>query len=74
MPNLDKNKHLYNVDGQITNKKEFINRYVPKGCKIHLVGHSVGAYMALQLLKDDDVSFFGNKAMKWFTLVLSGLK
>ncbi|KAE8743664.1 hypothetical protein FOCC_FOCC010706 [Frankliniella occidentalis] len=54
IPNLDKNQQLYDVEGQIVNKKEFVKRYIPKGCKIHLLGHSVGAYMALQLLKDDD--------------------
>lgn len=58
IPRLDQNLHLYGVEGQIKNKKEFINQYVPKGCKIHLLGHSVGAYMSLQLLKDDSVSFF----------------
>ncbi|KAJ1527682.1 hypothetical protein ONE63_007641 [Megalurothrips usitatus] len=56
MPSIDKNKHLFNVEGQINNKREFIKRYVPKNCKIHLLGHSVGAYMALQLLKEDDVA------------------
>ncbi|KAK3928438.1 Lipid droplet-associated hydrolase [Frankliniella fusca] len=54
IPNLEKNQQLYDVEGQIMNKKEFLKRYVPRGCKIHLLGHSVGAYMALNLLKDDD--------------------
>ena len=58
MPRLDQNLPLYGVEGQIKNKKEFINQFVPKGCKIHLLGHSVGAYMSLQLLKDDTVSDF----------------
>lgn len=56
VPSLNKNEHLFDVDGQIKNKQEFINRFVPRGCKLHLVGHSVGAYMSLQLLKDDGLA------------------
>lgn len=56
MPNENNNTHLYDINGQIKNKKEFIRRFIPNGCKIHLLGHSVGGYMSLELLKDDDVS------------------
>lgn len=35
---------------------EFIRRYVPADVKIHLIGHSIGAWIALELLKVDDIS------------------
>ena len=30
---------------------DFIEKYVPRGVKIHLIGHSIGAWMILELLK-----------------------
>jgi len=42
---------LYNLEGQIEHKAEFINRFVPPGTKIHLIGHSVGCYIILKMLK-----------------------
>lgn len=34
---------------------EFIRTYVPDDVKIHLIGHSIGAWMLLELLKDAEV-------------------
>lgn len=56
MPNINNNTHLYDLNGQIKSKKELFRRFVPEGCKVHLLGHSVGGFMALELLKDDDVA------------------
>lgn len=35
---------------------EFIRRYVPADVKIHLIGHSIGAWIALEMLKVNDIS------------------
>lgn len=55
MPQLTGNQELFNLDGQITHKIEFIKKYVPSHVKIHLIGHSIGAWMILQLLQDQNI-------------------
>lgn len=40
----------------IISQVEFIRNNIQPDVKIHLIGHSIGAYMALQLLKIDDIS------------------
>lgn len=35
---------------------EFIRRYVPADVKIHLVAHSIGSWIALEMLKVNDIS------------------
>lgn len=56
MPPLEKNEQLYNLHGQVQHKVDFIRKYVPAGVKIHLIGHSIGCYLALELLKIPDIS------------------
>lgn len=56
-PPLDGNHDLYNLQGQIRHKIEFISKFVPKGVKIHLVSHSIGAKISLDLLKDNAMSY-----------------
>ena len=51
MPKLEGNEHLFDLDGQLKHKIDFIQKYVPEGVKIHLFGHSIGAYLAMQMLK-----------------------
>lgn len=51
MPPLEGNEVKFNLDGQVQHKLEFIKQYVPHDVKIHLIGHSIGAWMVLQLLK-----------------------
>lgn len=34
---------------------DFIEKYVPPGVKIHLIGHSIGAWMILELLKRPEI-------------------
>ncbi|XP_076289039.1 lipid droplet-associated hydrolase-like isoform X2 [Lasioglossum baleicum] len=46
----------YSLMAQVEHKQHFIQKYVPENVNIHLVGHSIGAWIALQLLKDDSVS------------------
>lgn len=55
MPDLEGNESKYNLDGQVQHKLEFIRQYVPKDVKIHLIGHSIGAWMTLELLKIPEI-------------------
>jgi Lipid-droplet associated hydrolase len=48
---------LYNLQGQVNHKIEFISKFVPKGVKIHLVSHSIGSKISLELLKDNNMSY-----------------
>ena len=40
------------LDEQITHKKIFLEEYIPSKSKIILIGHSIGAYIILHLLKN----------------------
>lgn len=40
----------YDLLGQVEHKAAFIAEHVPAGVKIHLIGHSIGAWMCLQIL------------------------
>ncbi|XP_001352453.2 lipid droplet-associated hydrolase [Drosophila pseudoobscura] len=55
VPQLTGNEEIFNLDGQIKHKLAFIKKYVPKDVKIHLIGHSIGAWMILQMLEDESV-------------------
>lgn len=53
IPNIrSKEEEKFNLQGQITHKTEFIQKYVPDHVKIHLVSHSIGSWMCLQMLKN----------------------
>ncbi|XP_065341255.1 lipid droplet-associated hydrolase [Cloeon dipterum] len=52
IPCPKENPDLYNLEGQVEHKVEFIKRYVPNDVKIHLIGHSVGSYIILKMLKN----------------------
>jgi len=56
VPCLKTNRSLFSLKGQIQHKAEFIRQYVPADVKIHLIGHSIGGYISLELLKIDDIS------------------
>jgi len=45
------NVSLDNLEGQINHKKFFINDFIPGSVRLVLIGHSIGAYMTLELLK-----------------------
>lgn len=49
------NGKLYTLDEQVEHKAEFIRQYVPANVNIHLLGHSIGCWMSLQLLKKPDI-------------------
>ncbi|XP_076257388.1 lipid droplet associated hydrolase sturkopf isoform X2 [Rhynchophorus ferrugineus] len=51
-PKFDDNKHLYGLSGQVEHKLEFFNKYVPENAQVYLIGHSIGAYMCLEILEN----------------------
>uniref|UniRef100_U5EJC0 Lipid droplet-associated hydrolase n=1 Tax=Corethrella appendiculata TaxID=1370023 RepID=U5EJC0_9DIPT len=55
VPILAGNEELFNLDAQIKHKVDFIRKYVKPGVKIHLIGHSIGAWIVLELLKIEDI-------------------
>lgn len=65
MPKLKGNEDLYNLKGQLDHKIEFINKYVPDHVNIHLVGHSVGAKLSMDLLK---IPEFSNKVLDFYLM------
>ncbi|KAH8234594.1 hypothetical protein KR032_000318 [Drosophila birchii] len=65
VPQLSGNEELFNLDGQIRHKIAFIEKYVPSDVKIHLIGHSIGAWMILQLLENERIR---NRVQKCYML------
>ncbi|XP_031831569.2 lipid droplet-associated hydrolase isoform X3 [Nomia melanderi] len=55
----------YSLIAQVEHKKNFINKYVPDDTNLHLIGHSIGCWMILQMLKDESIS---NKIKKCYLL------
>ncbi|XP_021193565.2 lipid droplet-associated hydrolase [Helicoverpa armigera] len=47
-------EHLFHLDGQLKHKLELINTYIDKQSKIHLIGHSIGSWLILELLNDNE--------------------
>ncbi|EFA08623.1 lipid droplet-associated hydrolase [Tribolium castaneum] len=50
---LQGNEGLFGLRGQVEHKLDFIKKYVPEDARLHLVGHSIGSYMILELLKEE---------------------
>lgn len=44
-------ERLYDLQQQIDHKANIIRNYVPANCRVHVIGHSFGAKVALELLK-----------------------
>jgi len=55
LPPLRKNPDLYNLQGQVEHKLAFIEKFVPENVKMILIGHSIGAKMILEVLKNSDI-------------------
>lgn len=41
---------MFNLEGQIAHKHDFISNCIDKKSKLHLVGHSIGAWQIIELL------------------------
>lgn len=65
VPDLTDNEKIFDLKGQIFHKQAFIEQYVPKDVKIHFIGHSIGAYMILELLKIPEIK---NRVVKSYML------
>uniref|UniRef100_A0A2A4JN28 Lipid droplet-associated hydrolase n=1 Tax=Heliothis virescens TaxID=7102 RepID=A0A2A4JN28_HELVI len=50
----DTNKSLYDIKGQIEHKLDLINNHFDKKKKLHLIGHSIGAWLLMELLHKND--------------------
>ncbi|XP_061890872.1 lipid droplet-associated hydrolase isoform X2 [Entelurus aequoreus] len=46
-------RDVFGLDGQIDHKLAFLKKNVPKDTKLVLVGHSIGCYIILEILKRD---------------------
>lgn len=44
-------ENLYSLEGQIHHKMAFVNTFVPRDRRLILIGHSIGCYIVLELLK-----------------------
>ncbi|XP_059620607.1 lipid droplet-associated hydrolase [Phlebotomus argentipes] len=50
-PPLQGNEHLYDLDGQVKNQIKNILSTVPKDTNLYFIGHSIGCWMILEMLK-----------------------
>lgn len=50
-PNAQQIKDIYGLRGQVEHKIAFLRAHVPKETKLVVIGHSIGSYIALQILK-----------------------
>lgn len=42
---------IFTLEGQVQHKFEFIDKYIPEGVNLHLIGHSIGAKICVELVK-----------------------
>ncbi|XP_017879502.1 lipid droplet-associated hydrolase [Ceratina calcarata] len=55
MPSVSNWEENYSLTAQVKHKVDFIKKYVPEDARLHLIGHSIGAWMILNILKDDSI-------------------
>lgn len=46
-------RDVFGLNGQIEHKLAFLRRHVPRGTSLVLVGHSIGCYIILDMMKRD---------------------
>ncbi|XP_073783494.1 lipid droplet-associated hydrolase isoform X1 [Danio rerio] len=44
---------VFGLDGQIEHKLAFLRKHVPQGTNLLLIGHSIGCYIILEMMKRD---------------------
>lgn len=69
VPDLNGNERLFDLKGQVEHKRAFIEKYLSSEVKIYLIGHSIGAYMNLELLKIPEIKSKVLKSYKLFPTV-----
>nr|XP_004930268.2 lipid droplet-associated hydrolase-like [Bombyx mori] len=52
---LQGQEHLFNLEGQVLHKLDLIHNHIEKKSKIHLIGHSIGCWMILEMLQKDEL-------------------
>uniref|UniRef100_A0A1B6CN59 Lipid droplet-associated hydrolase n=1 Tax=Clastoptera arizonana TaxID=38151 RepID=A0A1B6CN59_9HEMI len=52
---MPKNNKLFTLSGQIQHKAAFIKKYIPEDQNIYFIGHSVGAKIVSELLKNENL-------------------
>jgi len=45
------NPEIFTLKGQVNHKIEFIDKFIPEGVNLHLIGHSIGAKICVELVK-----------------------
>lgn len=48
---LKGDEHLFDLEGQLEHKLDLINTYIDKKSKLHLVGHSIGAWLIIEAIQ-----------------------
>lgn len=51
---IDKDQDFYNLRTQVEHKLDFLQNHLNSSAKIHLIGHSIGAWMIVELLETND--------------------
>uniref|UniRef100_A0A1B0DQA2 Lipid droplet-associated hydrolase n=1 Tax=Phlebotomus papatasi TaxID=29031 RepID=A0A1B0DQA2_PHLPP len=62
---LKGNEYLYDLNAQVKHKIQLINKYLEEGFQLILVGHSIGCWMILELLKNPEIR---KKTLKCYML------
>lgn len=44
---------VFGLDGQIKHKLSFLREHVPRETSLVLIGHSIGCYIILEMMKQD---------------------
>lgn len=60
-----KSNHLYDLQEQIDHKAAIMEKFIPQNCKVYIIAHSMGAKVALELLKMPKI---GEKIEKCYML------
>ncbi|PSN38471.1 Lipid droplet-associated hydrolase [Blattella germanica] len=55
LPSWDKDPELYNLNGQVKHKMLFIEKYVPPHLRMIMLGHSIGAKMIIEVLRNTEI-------------------
>uniref|UniRef100_A0A1L8DBY4 Lipid droplet-associated hydrolase n=1 Tax=Nyssomyia neivai TaxID=330878 RepID=A0A1L8DBY4_9DIPT len=55
LPPIEGNEHLYNLDAQVKHKIDIIKSTVPEDRDLFIIGHSIGSWMILEMLKDAEI-------------------
>ncbi|KAL3272548.1 hypothetical protein HHI36_014020 [Cryptolaemus montrouzieri] len=68
-PGKDMPEKILGLKEQTRQKVTFFENYIPEDAKVHLIGHSVGCHMVLEMLKVPQIERKVNKAHLLFPLI-----